>query len=169
MVCGSRGAVGIWFPLSGRAADNGVIGGSGWRAVVRRGIVYEREGYSSLILVSVGGGMVVRRALLDVVLCGRALERGLGGASRETSVVGGGGRSVLGTGSDIRERIRVLLAASQDGTELFRRDLTVPQLDRGTRMVRQGNNCGFRFDDDGSAQACLFRFPWSRNHHSRPK
>lgn len=120
MVCGGKGAVGTWFPLSGWAANNGVIRGS-WRAVDRSGTVYERGGNLIVIVSSAGEEMAVRGTSLGLGLWSCLLERGLGIGDAEELVVGGEDRSTLGPASDMRGRIRDLLVRGQDRGRCLRR------------------------------------------------
>lgn len=120
MVGGSRGGIWTGFPLSARTVDGGVIGRSGWWAVVRSGTVYERGGNSSVIVSSVDEETVARRVSLDLKLWSYLLEVGFGVGGARESVLGGEGRSTLGPASDIRGIIRVLLVWGQDGREGFK-------------------------------------------------
>ena len=120
MVCGRRGTVCVRVPLSGWAADKGVIGGSRWRAAVRSGSAYERCGDSTVIVPSVGEEMSVGRASLGVEPWSYLPESGLGVVSGEESVLGGEDRSMLGPASDIRERIEGLSVQSQGGRGVLR-------------------------------------------------
>jgi len=144
MVCGRRGAVGVRFPLSGWAADKGVIGGSRWRAVVRSGSACEGCGGSTVVVSSAGEERLVCRVSVGVELWSYLAERGLGVVGGEESVLGGGDRSMLGPASDIREGIKGSSVQSQGGREVL---ATVSPYDGRTCAAQSGTGCGVRLDD----------------------
>lgn len=109
MVGGSRGGIWIWFLLSERAANSGVIGGSRWWAVVGSGTGSERGGISDIISSSVDEEVVACRTSLGLGLWSHSLEGDFGVTSARESVLGGEDRSTLGPASDIRGRIRALV------------------------------------------------------------
>ena len=131
-------------------------------------MVCERGDDPIVIVPSAGEEIAERRASLGLEFWSRLLERGLGVASGEESVLGGEDRSTLGPASDMRGRIRDLLVQSQDRRDAFETIRQLRQGDGRTYAAQSGTGCGCRLDDGGPRLAgsvvgtCLFRLAPSR-------